>query len=186
MPRMRGRGLRGMRMASIGAALGIEWRLDLDDAGAEPLHHRFDDVVAADAQALWHDLRRQMTVAEMPGDPNQMQRIVAPDFGERLRCGDHLDQPAILEHQRVATAQRHRVLQIEQEFEPARARHRHPPPVPVVEIKHDGVGSSMHPAILAQYFCRADHGSLLNDTSKLLHLAVADDLDHRRRRLHLR
>ena len=59
--------------AGIGAALGIERRLDLDDAGAKPLHHRLDDMIAPDAQALWHDLRRQMTVAEMPGDPDQMQ-----------------------------------------------------------------------------------------------------------------
>ena len=46
---------RRMRMAAagIGAAFGIERRLDLDDARAEPLHHRLDDVIAPDAQALW-------------------------------------------------------------------------------------------------------------------------------------
>src|ERR1700675_4415828 len=58
----------GMRVRSgISAAFGIERRLDLDDAGAKPGHHRLDDVVAADAQALRHDLGRQMAVAEMPG-----------------------------------------------------------------------------------------------------------------------
>src|SRR5262245_60078360 len=39
----------------IGAALGIERRLDLDDARAEALHHVLDDVIAADAQRLGHD-----------------------------------------------------------------------------------------------------------------------------------
>ena len=76
----RRRGLGRVGMTGIGAAFGIERRLDLDDARAEPLHHRLDDVVAADAQALWHDLRRQMAIAEMPGDANQVRRIAAADF----------------------------------------------------------------------------------------------------------
>ena len=147
-----GMGMRGMCMcmrlgfrrmgvtARIGAALGIERRLDLDDARAQSLHHRLDDVVPADAQAFWHDLGRQMAVAEMPGDANQMQRIGAPDLDQGLGGRDHLDQPPVLQHQRVAATQRHGVFQIEQEFEPARPRHRHPPPVPVVEIEHDGIG----------------------------------------------
>ena len=148
--------------ARIGAAFGIERRLDLDDARAQPLHHRLDDVIAADAQALRHDLRRQMAVAEMPGDPDQMQRIGAADFEQRLRGGDHLDQPAVFQHQRIAAAQRDGVFEIEQEFQPARARHRHPPPVPVVEIEHDGIGRGLRPAMLAQDFCRADHAGTLH------------------------
>ena len=151
--------MRGMIMSRlrIRPALGIERRLDLDDARAEPLHHRLDDVIPADAQALRHDLRRQMAVAEMPGDANQMQRIGAPDLDQGLGGRDHLDQPAVLQHQRVAAAQRDRVFQIEQEFQPARPRHRHPPPVPVVEIEHDGIGGGVRPAVLAEDFRGADH-----------------------------
>jgi len=129
-----------MRRLRIGPALGIERRLDLDDARAQSLDHRLDDVIPADAQAFWHDLGRQMAVAEMPGDANQMKGIGTADFHQRLGGRDHLDQPAVLQHQRVAATQRHRVFQIEQEFQPARPRHRHPPPVPVVEIEHDGIG----------------------------------------------
>jgi hypothetical protein len=70
----------GVAAAGIGAAFGIERRIDLDHAGAEPLHHRLDDVIAPDPQALGHDLRRQMAVAEMPGDPNQMVRVGASDL----------------------------------------------------------------------------------------------------------
>ena len=134
--------MRGVIVGSlrIGAAFGIERRLDLDDARAQSLHHRLDDVVAANAQALRHDLGRQMAVAEMPGDPDQMQWIGAADLEQRLGGRDNLDQPSVLQHQRIATAQRHRVLQVEQKLKPARARHRHPPPVPVVEIEHDGIG----------------------------------------------
>jgi len=143
--------------ARVRAALGIERRLDLDDARAKPLHHRLDDVIAADAQAFRHDLGRQMAIAEMPGDADQMQRIGAADFDQRLGGGHHLDQPAVFEDQRIAAAQRDRVFEIEQELQPARPRHRHPPPVPVVEIEHDGIGRGVRPAMLAQDLCRADH-----------------------------
>ena len=70
----------GMAVAGIGTAFGIERRFDPDHARAEPLHHGLDDVIAPDAKGLGHDLRRQMAIAEMPGDPNQMMRIVTPDF----------------------------------------------------------------------------------------------------------
>ena len=156
------RGVGRMRMARrIGAAFGIERRFDLDDPRAQPLHHRLDDVIAADAQALRHDLRRQMAVAEMPGDPDQMQGIGAADFEQRLRDRHHLDQPSVFQDQRITAAQRDRVLQIEQEFESARARHRHTPPVAVVEIEHDGIGRGFGPTVLAFDVRRADHGSLL-------------------------
>jgi len=160
------RGVGRMRMARrIGAAFGIERRLDLDDPRAQPLHHRLDDMIAADAQALRHDLRRQMAVAEMPGDPDQMQGIGAADFEQRLRDRHHLDQPSVFQDQRITAAQRDRVLQIEQEFESARARHRHTPPVAVVEIEHDGIGRGVRPAILAQNFCRADHANTPHSSS---------------------
>src|SRR5258708_11309597 len=98
-------GRMGVAAAGIGAAFGVERRLDLDHARAEPLHHRLDDVIAPDPQTPCRDLRRQMAVAEMPGDPHQMLRIGPSDLDQRLRRGDHLDQPAILQYQRVAAAQ---------------------------------------------------------------------------------
>jgi len=100
-----------------------------------------------------------MAVAEVPGDPHQMLRIVAANLGQRLGGRDHLDQPAVVEHQRVAAAQRHRVLEVEQELQPVRAGHRHPPPVAVVEIEHDGIGRRRAPAVLALDSGSADHVS---------------------------
>ena len=154
---------RRMRVAAagIGAAFGIERRLDLDHARAKTLHHRLDDVIAPDPQALGHDLRRQMAVAEMPGDPDQMVRIGPANFEQGLRRRDHLDQPVIVEHQRIAAAQRHRMFQIEQELKPARARHRHPPPVTVVEIENDGISRRLRPAMWTADLRRADHKSPL-------------------------
>lgn len=156
---------RRVRMAAtgIGAAFRIERRFDLDDPRTEPLHHRLDDVIAPDTQAPCRDLRRQMAVAEMPCDPNQVLRVVAADLGQRLRRRHDFDQPAIVEHQRVTAAQRDRVLQIEQKFQSARAPHRHPPPVPIVEIEHDGIGRRLTPAMLPANLRGADHGRRSRD-----------------------
>ena len=137
----------------IGAAFGVERRLDLGHARAEAPDQPFDDVIAPDPQRFRHDLGRQMAIAEVPGYPVQMQGVTAPDLQERLRRRHHFDQPEILEYQRVAAAQRDRMLQIEQEIEPPGSRHRHPPPVPIVEIQHHGIGRLLGPAM-----ARADFG----------------------------
>ncbi|MHC2382472.1 hypothetical protein ACVIHA_006870 [Bradyrhizobium liaoningense] len=157
-----------MRVAGIGIgpAFGIERRLDLDHARAEALHHGLDDVVAADAQGLGHDLRRQMAIAEMPADPDEMVRIAAADLQQRLGRRDHFDQPPVLQHQRVAAAQRDGMLQVEQEFEPPRARHHHTAAVPIVEIEHDRIRRRFREAVLSPDLRRPDHASYLFTVSR--------------------
>jgi len=113
--RFTGRRVR-VTVTGIGAAFRIERRFDLNQAGPQTLHHRFDHVVAPDAQAACGDLRRQVTIAEMPGDANQMLRIAAADFHQRLRRRHDLDQPAILKHQCIASTQGDRIFEIEQKL----------------------------------------------------------------------
>lgn len=133
----------------IGATFGIEGRLDLDHPRAEALHHLLDDVIAADAQPLGHDLRGQMTIAEMPGEPHQMGGIGAADLDQRLRCRDHLDEATVFQHQSVAAAQGDGVFEIEQEFQSARPRHRHAATMAVVKIEDDGIHRRLCPVVLA-------------------------------------
>lgn len=148
----------GFMRSGIGAAFGIERRLDLDHLGAEALHHLLDHMVAADAQTFGHDLRRQMAVAEMPGQPHQMAGIGTADLDQRLRRRDHLNEAAVFQHQGIAAAQGDGVFQIEQEFQSARPRHRHAAAMPVVEVEDDGVHRRLCPVVLAFDFSRADHG----------------------------
>lgn len=100
----------------IGAAFGIERRLDLDDAGTETLHHLLNDVIAANPQALGHDLGRQVPVAEMPGEAHEMCGISAADLDQRFWRGHDFDAAAVFQHQGIATAQGDGVFEIEQEF----------------------------------------------------------------------
>jgi hypothetical protein len=168
-----------VRMAGlgIGPAFGVERRLDLDHPRAKPLHHGFDDVVAANAQGFGHELRRQMAIAEMPGDADEMVRIMAADLEQRLGCRDHFDQPSVLQHQRIAAAQRNGILQVEQEFETPRPRHRHAAAVPIVEIEHDRIRRRFREAVLSLNLRRPDHALLPR-----LDLLGRDDFDLRRRR----
>ena len=144
----------------IGTTLGVERRFDLDDARSEPAHHVFDHMIAPDTQALRRYLRRQMPVAEVPGDAHQMMRILAADFRQWLGRSHDLDQPPILQHKRIAAAQRGRRFQIEQEFKPTRPGHREPPAMPVVETQHDGIRRRLRPAMLRLHVRRADHGRM--------------------------
>ncbi len=70
----------GVTGICVGAAFGVERRFDLDHARAEALHHGLDDVIPANAQGFRHDLGRQMAVAQMPADTNEVMRIAAADF----------------------------------------------------------------------------------------------------------
>ena len=90
--------------AGIGAALGIERRFDLDHPRAQSLHHGLDDVIAPDAQPLGKDLGRQMAIAEMPGYPNQMMRIVTANFDQGFWRRDDFDQPAVIQHECIAAS----------------------------------------------------------------------------------
>jgi hypothetical protein len=150
---------RGVRVARIGAAFRVERSFDLGEARAQPPHHFLDDMIAPDAQATSGDLRRQVAIAQMPGQADQMLRVVATDLHQWFRGRDDLDQPAVFEHQRITAPQRDRALQVEQKRKPARARHRHSPPVTVVEVEHDSIGWRFDKAMLSSDLGRADHCS---------------------------
>ena len=101
--------------ARIGAALGIERRLDLDDARAQPLHHRLDNVIAPDPQTVAHDLRRQMAVAEMPGEPREGGCVASANLDQVLVGRLHLDEATLLQLEAIATVQHHGLDEVEQE-----------------------------------------------------------------------
>jgi hypothetical protein len=156
----------GMRVAGIGTAFGIERRFDLDQARVQPSQHRLDHMIAADAQSSCRDLGRQVPIAEVPGEADQMLRIAPPDFQQRLGRGHHLDQPPIFEHQRIPAAQGDRLFQIEQEFQPTRTLHRHPPTVAIVKVEHNTIGRRLAPAMLSPNLYGPDHRKMSRDACR--------------------
>ncbi len=124
----------------IGPTFRIERCLDLDHARAKAQQHILDDVITANAQSLRHNLRRQMTISEMPGDTHEMMRIMSTNLKKWLWRSDNFNQPIIFQYQRVAAAQRDSLRQVEQKFKSARACHHHAATMPIIKIEHDGVG----------------------------------------------
>jgi hypothetical protein len=138
-------GLRAALGLHIGAAFGIERRLERDHAGAKTFDHRLDDGIAADAQRLWRYFSRQVAIAEVPGDAGQGQRVGGPDFRQRFGLGDHFNHAPVLEPQPVAAAQHCRFGEVEQEFEPADAGHGDAPAIACIEVEHDRIRRSARP-----------------------------------------
>ena len=97
----------------VGAALRLERRLDGRDLRAEALQQRLDRRIALEPELALHDLHRHVTVAEMPGEPRQRRQVGRARLDQRLGLGHHLDQPAVVEHQRVVGAKPHRLGEIE-------------------------------------------------------------------------
>jgi hypothetical protein len=141
----------------IGAAFGIERRFERDHAGAETLGHRLDNGIAANSQRFPRYFGRQVTVAEMPGDASERERVGGPDLRQRFGRGDHLDHTSVLEPQPVAAAQHRRLDKIEQEFEPADAGHGDASAIALVEVEHHTIRRSARPMAGRDDFVSAQH-----------------------------
>ena len=128
------------RTEAVRPALGPEGRTSWREAAAEAFHHRLDDVVAADHQPIGVELRRQVAVAEVPGDADERGRRGGGDRHHVLLRCPHPHDPPILQHQPVAILEHRRLGEIEQERKTVFARHRHAAPVAVLAIEHHRVG----------------------------------------------
>ena len=102
-------------------------------------------MVAADEQMVRADLRRQVAVAEMPGEADEMLRAPGEDAGQRLQRGLDRDQATVVQAERIAVAERYRLGQVEQEREPVLAGHGKAPAVAGVIVEHDGIGRRLAP-----------------------------------------
>lgn len=128
---------------AIGAALGIEWRFNFLNRSAEAKQHVADHVVASEPDRSLGDLRRQVTVADLPGKRQEVPGVPAPHLHQLFRFGTDLDDAAIIKHQPVAMAQKPRLRQIEQEGDGgavfhAVGHHAHPAAMPCCFIERYG------------------------------------------------
>jgi mannose-6-phosphate isomerase-like protein (cupin superfamily) len=108
---------------------------------AKARHHLLQHMIAPDAEPVAGNLHIGVAVAEMPGEPHQFERRARRDLGERLGLTRDQHNPPVVEHDAVAVAQRHRLVEIEQEFGAALAREPDAAAMPVGGIEHDTVGS---------------------------------------------
>ncbi len=98
----------------------LERFLDIADTGAQSLQHGSDHVIAQDQDAAFLDLGRQVPVAEMPGEFDQVQRIARLDLEKLFRRGLHFDRITVFEHQPVTVMKEHRLFQVKHHHVPVR------------------------------------------------------------------
>src|SRR5260370_16578296 len=80
---------------AVGAALGIERRPHLAHLGTQALQHVDDDMVVADQDALALNLRRQVPVTEMPGEPCEGGGAPAPPPHQLFLAPPYPHQPTL-------------------------------------------------------------------------------------------
>src|SRR5271166_185665 len=91
--------------AGIGAGFRVEGGLQSGDLAAEAGHHFSNHMIGADAQSLAGNLHRQMSVAEVPGNPQQICVSGSHNFGDRLGGGANVKITAAFELETVTVDQ---------------------------------------------------------------------------------
>lgn len=124
----------GMVMV-IGAALGLEGALDRRHRAALATDHLGEDVILLDIDRIGGDLSGGVAVADMPGDAHQPQRVLGADFDQALRRGLDLDEAAVFQLHGIAIGQHGRLVEIEQDVEPAIALERDAAAVAVLVVE---------------------------------------------------
>jgi hypothetical protein len=126
-----------LRMMGVRTLLRVERRFDGRKPGAESTQHVFDHVIATNAQPIADDLNFDMSVADVPGEPRQCVAVVGGDFDQSLDAADDTHNAAVVEHETIAVAQRHRLRQIEQKGRALLAVQHDAPALPLICIEQD-------------------------------------------------
>jgi hypothetical protein len=98
----------------IGATHRLERLRDVAYARAEADEHVAYDVIAFDQNAAPLDLRRKVSVADVPGQFDKMQTVARHDLHHLLRCRDNLGLAAVIENEARAMGELHWLRQIDE------------------------------------------------------------------------
>ena len=71
----------------VSTPFGLKSGLDLLKIRSETAEHIFNHVVGPNAKNVISNFRRQMPIAQMPGEAHQLYRISVPDFYKVLGRG---------------------------------------------------------------------------------------------------
>lgn len=97
---------------AIGPTFGNERFRDLGHLRAQTTQHVGHDRVLADQEASVFDLAGGVTVADMPGEPDQ---IAATDLDQVFLGSDHFDQGTVFQNEAIPVLQRDCFRQIHED-----------------------------------------------------------------------
>jgi len=126
-----------MIMTAVCPTLGLERSLDLSENCAEAGKHLFDHMVRPDTEGFMSNLRRQMTIAEMPCKPYKLATIFVRDLDNRFRGRLNHEPPPVIKLHTIPISHGDRFRKIEKDILPLIRREPNPASVPGIEIECD-------------------------------------------------
>jgi hypothetical protein len=126
-----------MIMTAVCPTLGLERSLDLSENCAEAGKHLFDHMVRPDTEGFMSNLRRQMTIAEMPRKAHKLARIFMPHLDKRL-CGRlNPEPPPVVKLHTISISHGDSLRKIEKDILALIRREPNSASVPGIEIERD-------------------------------------------------
>ena len=116
-------------------------------------------MVAPDADAIGHDLSRNVAIAQMPGNAGQLHDIGASEFSKLFRGCDNFNQPAVIEYKGIAILQNDGIRQVKHEFCASHTGHGNASTITPLVIENDGVGRLDLPGAFWTNETSFDHGT---------------------------
>jgi hypothetical protein len=133
-------------VATVRAALGLKRSVACSENCAEAGKHLFDHMVRPDTEGVMSNLRRKMTIAEMPCKAHKLARIFMPHLDNRLRgCLNH-EPPPIVKLHAITISHGDSLRKIEENILALIGREPNPAPMARIEIERDSAcGSFLRP-----------------------------------------
>jgi hypothetical protein len=139
-------------MFAISAAFRVKRRFHMGKLSTQALQHGFNHMILADQNPAAFNLRRQMPIAEMPGQARQPFRRFGGDFNQGLGRGLHQNNAATFQQQPITLAERGGFFQIEQKRKTTFRDIALAAAETVIEIqRHTMARSAFHPAAGGQH-----------------------------------
>ena len=123
----------------ISPALGIEGREFLRDRGAEPQQHFVQYRIELQTQPASADLHRNMTIAQMVRDANQVLLHDTANPQRLLPRGTHLNDTSIVSQEKIVVAQYRAALEEQTHLLTRLAARAQPALLPQVELQDQPV-----------------------------------------------
>ena len=124
-------------VTTVRAAFGLKRGIAFSENCAEAGKHLFDHMVRPDTEGFMSNLRRQMTIAEMPCKAHKLARIFMPHLDNRL-CGrlNH-EPPPIVKLHTISISHGDSLWKIEKDILALIRREPNPAPMARIEIECD-------------------------------------------------
>jgi len=133
-------------VTTVRAAFGLKRSVAFSENCAEAGKHLFDHMVRPDTEGFMSNLRRQMTIAEMPCKAHKLARIFMPHLDYRL-CGrlNHKPPPIVKLHT-ISISHGDSLWKIEKDILALIRREPNPAPMARIEIERDSAcGTFLRP-----------------------------------------